>query len=529
MTDERGLRRRRLRAPVENGSVLVEPAFSESAALLSRNRKRISDYSIDVGTSNLLQLRNEMRKVAWQKAIRYTQQYAHVDQSHLDTQDAPFIVSGHQPQLFHPGVWFKNFALEYLRKQHSAVAIHVVIDNDLCRNHAIRVPSGTTTQPNLASVPFDESRPVVPFEERTLMDRQLFDTFGDRTCKAVEPLVPDPIVKQTWQSLTTNLEFENLGQLLSAYRHRVEQQHGSETLEVPLSQLCETTPFRTLFACIASDITRFHQIHNQLLQQYRTINRVRSQAHPVPDLRIQNDWFELPFWIWSQDQPNREAMFARKTPDGIEVSDRQSFWQVGKSCHDIVDSITKLSDQGIRIRPRAITNTVFLRLMISDLFLHGIGGAKYDELTDAIIQQFFEINPPEFLTLTATVRLPVAKQNPKKNNATTLKQQIRRTIYNPQEFLNQAQLLDNQVSRWVREKQALVATQAPPSELMNRHRSIQQVNDKIQPYIEERRNDLYQRLDEESEANRIQGLLGSREFSFCLFPEQSLRSIIPRD
>ena len=102
-------------------------------------------------------------------------------------------------------------------------------------------------------------------------------------------------------------------------------------------------------------------------------------------------------------------------------------------------------------------------------------------------------------------------------------------IYNPQEFLNQEQLLDNQVSRWVREKQALVTTQAPPSELKNRHRLIQQVNDKIQPYIEERRIDLYQRLDEQYEANRIQGLLGSREFSFCLFPEQSLRSIIPRD
>ena len=45
--------------------------------------------------------------------------------------------------------------------------------------------------------------------------------------------------------------------------------------------------------------------------------------------------------------------------------------------------------EGIRLRPRALTTTMYLRLAMGDLFLHGIGGAKYDQLTDRIIEHFF--------------------------------------------------------------------------------------------------------------------------------------------
>ena len=43
--------------------------------------------------------------------------------------------------------------------------------------------------------------------------------------------------------------------------------------------------------------------------------------------------------------------------------------------------------------------------MLSDLFIHGIGGAKYDELTDQIICRFFGFEPPGFVALSATQRL----------------------------------------------------------------------------------------------------------------------------
>ncbi len=51
---------------------------------------------------------------------------------------------------------------------------------------------------------------------------------------------------------------------------------------------------------------------------------------------------------------------------------------------------------------------MFARLVISDLFMHGIGGGKYDQMTDAIIRAYFDVPAPPMVVATATLRLPLA-------------------------------------------------------------------------------------------------------------------------
>ena len=48
-----------------------------------------------------------------------------------------------------------------------------------------------------------------------------------------------------------------------------------------------------------------------------------------------------------------------------------------------------LAGAGCKVRSRALTTTLFARLLLADLFLHGIGGGKYDELTDELMRRFF--------------------------------------------------------------------------------------------------------------------------------------------
>ena len=40
------------------------------------------------------------------------------------------LLAGHQPELFHPGVWVKNFALNGLARRHGATPLNLVVDND---------------------------------------------------------------------------------------------------------------------------------------------------------------------------------------------------------------------------------------------------------------------------------------------------------------------------------------------------------------------------------------------------------------
>ena len=49
---------------------------------------------------------------------------------------------------------------------------------------------------------------------------------------------------------------------------------------------------------------------------------------------------------------------------------------------------------------------MYMRLIVGDAFIHGIGGGKYDQLTDAIIQEFFGFTPPDVIVASATLRLP---------------------------------------------------------------------------------------------------------------------------
>ena len=44
------------------------------------------------------------------------------------------FLAGHQPELFHPGVWFKNFALGDLARRYQATAVNLVIDSDTVKS-----------------------------------------------------------------------------------------------------------------------------------------------------------------------------------------------------------------------------------------------------------------------------------------------------------------------------------------------------------------------------------------------------------
>src|SRR5207248_7394239 len=99
-----------------------------------------------------------------------------------------------------------------------------------------------------------------------------------------------------------------------------------------------------------------------------------------------------------------------------------------------------LLTSGIKLRPRALITTMYARLVLSDLFIHGIGGAKYDELTDLIIRRFFSIEPPGYITATATFRLPIDRPNVSLDDLRRSVQRLRDLRYRPESFLSDARI-----------------------------------------------------------------------------------------
>ena len=108
-------------------------------------------------------------------ARQYTSSYRDVA---APTTAERILLAGHQPQLFHVGVWFKNFVLARLARDERAVAVNLVIDSDTLKEASLRIPGGTVAEPIAAPVPFDAATAELPFERRAIRDHELFAGFG---------------------------------------------------------------------------------------------------------------------------------------------------------------------------------------------------------------------------------------------------------------------------------------------------------------------------------------------------------------
>ena len=128
--DGKDLSYRQLRAPREDGASYVDPPLSQTAMLIAANRQRRTERPCEILGRPLTTLADEARQQLVTEAVRYTRSYRDVDVGTAGETDVnqPLLLAGHQPQMFHPGVWLKNFVLNSLAKQHQATAVNLVID-----------------------------------------------------------------------------------------------------------------------------------------------------------------------------------------------------------------------------------------------------------------------------------------------------------------------------------------------------------------------------------------------------------------
>jgi hypothetical protein len=528
---------RRLRAPARHGEALFDPPLAAAESLVEQNTALARQAESDISGRRLTELAAEARTLLLRDAHDYTAAYRNVNSSPwsgpFETRaPARVLLAGHQPQLFHPGVLFKNFALAAMGRRLNAATVNLVIDNDAAGAPALRVPANSIEAPTLASIPFDQPAPRVPFEERRIADLETFRSFGRRAQEMIRPFVANPIIEQLWRYAVEALKrTDNLGRTLAQARHRLEADWGLQTLELPLSCVARTAPFAWFVASILRDLPRFVEVHNQSLVEYRRTHRLRSRTHPVPDLATDGDWREAPLWVWSREDPARRRLFVRRVSrQEMELTDRAQWngrlpWPEDGAGAAAVERLMQLARDGVKLRPRALMTTLYARVFLGDLFLHGIGGAKYDELTDALIRRFFGLTPPVFYAVTATVLLPVPRPGASPADVRRIEQQLRELRFHPEHHLDGSL---EEASPHVEAKRRWLSADPPAPSLRERHQAIANANAALQPFVEPLRRRLEQERQERLHALQKERLLGSREFSFCLFPQDELPALLHR-
>lgn len=541
---------RRLEVPRANRSLLCEPPLEEAVPLADRNSDQLDREDVDLQGRPLNRLRRWARKECLRAAREYTAFLLECPERGDDLErgirrDAddpagcPLYVAGHQPSLYHPGVWVKNFAVDRLAKHAGGVSLNLVVDNDTLASTAIRVPTGPRDELSITRIAFDASRPVQPWEDAEVIERDTFESFADRVMNAFAGDRQSPLLAEMWpDAVAFQSKSPRLVDCLTAARHRQERRWGLTNLELPLSRLCQTDPFLWFASHLLAHLPRFSECHNAVLHAYRRLNHVRSRNHPVPELREQDGWMEAPFWMWRTGDLTRRPVFARQENRTLTLSDgSHEFAQLPLSpemeacC--AVEELRKLPSRGIHFRTRALTTTLFARLCLGDLFVHGIGGAKYDEMTDQIMQRFFEVEPPAFLTMSATLHLPIAAPyEVTAEDEQRLKRELRDVRFNADRHD-----LGPAAEPLIAEKRSLIAAQLAARtngltrrqrrlrsrENQQRYRRLQEVNEQLSSLASGQREDLLEQLREVQRQLAVNRVLLDREFPYCLYPPQMLR------
>ena len=524
---------RRLRAPRDDQAVLAVPPLDQATKLIETNQRALRDQTHNFQGRAFDVLRARARaEVMTAAREQLTSLGASLPSRHWDPESpAPLVVSGHQPELFHAGVWIKNFAVGAIADRAAGVPIHLVVDNDLPKSAGIRVPRVAGTTLRSRTIEFEDTQPEVPFEAWRSHNSRLFHSFRQRVVDQLGGLVSAPIIDEFWPIAKQIMDEDpRLGRAFAGARRLYEQRWGLRSWDLPMSKVCDGDAFRWFLSHILAHLPRFHQIHNAALASYRATNRIRSHNHPVANLGRVDDWLEAPVWVWHVDRPRRLPLLVRARGRVTEIragrnGDKPVELRLSPDT-DACCAVERLAEwhaAGWRIRTRALTTTMFARLFLSDLFIHGIGGAKYDELGDEIMRAFFGFEPPAFLTLSMTVWLGMNDYPSTEAALAQARRLVRDLAHNPDRHL--AAPIKHEVESLLLEKRdAIAAPTLTRRERIARWRRLHDVNARLRPHVAELQTQALERVRSLEAIESWNRAAHARDYSFVLHDPAHLRA-----
>jgi hypothetical protein len=317
------------------------------------------------------------------------------------------VATGHQTELYHPGVWVKDALINAVAGKLGAAAMHVAVDTDQPKHLAVRWPGTTipiTDDPTISSAEWS-GRLALPTPAHV-------DAIAAALTDAAAGWSFEPMLAPVLGSLRRQaLDDVTLSAAITNAQHELDWSLGLRYQVLLASPLMASVPYLAFAHHVLARADRFAADYNAALADYRVEVGITSNMRPMPDLPTSEMWVEVPFWFddlatgtrgraqvvrsdggWALESAG-DRFTLDAAADGVAAAERLGAW---------------LSSRNLRLAPRALALTTFLRLLVVDQFVHGIGGGRYDQVTDRLLASHFGLEPPRFAVTTATLIFPAA-------------------------------------------------------------------------------------------------------------------------
>jgi len=498
-----------LQTPPDDGDILIAPAGSHWPRLLEENRHLRKKWDFSIAGFPVHQVRQKIREALLGMS-----------------EESPIVAAGHQPEFIHPGVWAKHVVVHQLAADIGATGIDFVVDNDSPATSAMQLPvidaDGLVGTRGLAftNAPADSA-----YEGRDPLDRTFMDSLRRIASAIMESYSYQPMLDEYLDGFAGARAARDVVEQHLAGRSKIDSSLSADLGEIRVSDAFGG-PF---VADLLLHADRFAEAYNQSLAEYRRQQRVRAANRPLPDLARDGNRIETPFWIY---QPMHRRLRLWIEPEEHSLCCYADGKYVGNLhlsdlANDVDGALAEL--QPWVIRPRALTLTLWARLLVCDLFVHGIGGAKYDRITDGIFRRYYGCEPPAYTCVSATLRLPLPRRKVSVADLTEARRQCRDLMFNPDRYLPHAPAeLVQERWRLIHESDHLREIQGPRLARRQTFLDIRRINaDLIQthPDIDREMNARLELYRKEVQSNRV---ADSREFFYALQPQDRLAMLADR-
>lgn len=382
-------------APKYDGALMIWPEAATLADVAEANRRQLDAAAVTIHGRALPEWRQIARAFVGHRA------------------EAPLVATGHQCELHHPGVWVKNTLINAVAEKAGGEArcLHLAVDLDAPKHLKLKWPG--------FEAPITDDDRIHSAAWSGLLDPPTpahLATLESATEAAVERGLASPLLLEFLANCRRYLIDQrdspspmSLAGMMADAEHRIDWELGLRHDVQMLSGLLGCEAWAALVCHLAADADGFADAYNAALKDYREEFDLVGTDRPMPDLAIEDDTIELPLWVDNLAVGRRGRARVRRAGNGfaLEVDGKDLGFSFDSGVRP-QQLLRWLRHHQLRLAPRALSLTLFTRLFVSDLFVHGIGGGHYDNVLDRILRSYFNMKPPTFAVATATLLHPGA-------------------------------------------------------------------------------------------------------------------------
>jgi len=492
-----------LRAPPNDGDVLVEPPAERLPALVTENIARTGAMAGGLLGVDWAALRRRVRRELGAAP------------------GAPVIMTGHQPEFMHPGVWAKGIVASRLAKALGGTAVNLIVDNDVAKTMSLPVPVRQHGGICLHHVTFADKGAGQPYEGLPAIEPEAIRRIR---CK-IRELMGDAYAESAMPEYLDGFERAERHSFVDqtvAGRRTLDRLFGLTVTDVRVS----TVWGGPMLADWMLRAEEFAAAYNRALAEYRQEENVRNRDRPMPDLVVDDGRVELAAWAYRIGE-RRKRLFVERTRTLVRLFAEHEF--IGAATVADLESAALPAPTDWRIRPRALTLTLWARLLASDIFIHGIGGAKYDRITNRIMRYYYGIEPPEMVCVSATLHLPLPRHGVTADDIIKARRLLRDVQYQPERLLAPHAAVEplitakrSAIAESERLRRSGDRSHGARREVFQR---IRELNGHILACRPELLSDARARIELVERLRNEDRIAGARDYFFALFPRTRLEAL----